>query len=373
MAGAILLPFLLVALVAAVLIVRPERGAKASSAPVVALSTGRVAPPPVAVSAPLPPARLAGQVAALGRGFDGVAGIAVASVDDGWAASFNGTRVLPQQSVRKLWVAAATLDQVEAGKQRLDDRMTLTRADLTLFHQPIRKRIGDGSYQTSVAELLRFAMTQSDNAANDVLYRRVGGQQGVSDFLNRKDLRQIAIGPEEKILQTTMAGLAWEDRFSFGKAFWQARDRVPPGTRAAALNAYLAAPPDGATPLAVADALARLARGTLLGPGATAQLTGLMAQSETGPDRLRGALLAGDGWSLAHKTGTGQVMGNFATAYNDVGVLTAPSGRRYAIAVLIGSTRQPVKERQALMQGVVRAVMACDGVAGCAVAKPLAP
>lgn len=361
LAGAILLPLALAAAVGFALVTTPNRGAvpalpaAQAAAPVQRTEAGAVLPTMRA-----PPAALAAQIAALGHNFDGVVGIAVVSVNDGWQAGFAADRILPQQSLRKLWVAAATLEQAEQGRLALGDPVTLTRADLTVFHQPIRKRIGDGAYQSNVAELLRYAMTQSDNAANDVLYRRVGGQAGVSDFLARKALGQIAIGPEEKTLQTTMAGLVWDDRFSFGKAFWQARDRVPLDVRARALNAYLAAPPDGATPIAVATALAKLARGHLLGPDASSYLIDLMAQSTTGPERLRGALGEGSGWTLAHKTGTGQVLGSFATAYNDVGLLRAPSGRNYAIAVMIGATRQPVKVRQSLMQAVTSTVMACE-------------
>jgi beta-lactamase class A len=61
---------------------------------------------------------------------------------------------------------------------------------------------------------------------------------------------------------------------------------------------------------------------------------------------------------LAHKTGTGQVMGYYATAYNDVGILTSPRGQHYAVVVMIASTQRPVPERQALMAAVTRAVIA---------------
>jgi len=58
-----------------------------------------------------------------------------------------------------------------------------------------------------------------------------------------------------------------------------------------------------------------------------------------------------------HKTGTGQQLGNWVAGYNDVGVVTAPDGRTYAVAVLIGSTRQPIPVRQRLMSDVVRAIV----------------
>ncbi|HEX8556459.1 MAG TPA: serine hydrolase, partial [Sphingomonas sp.] len=137
-------------------------------------------------------------------------------------------------------------------------------------------------------------------------------------------------------------------------AFEAARARLDPAARAAALDAYVANPPDGAAPLAIADALARLARGELLSETSTRVMLETMARSTTGRARLRAALPAG--WQIAHKTGTGQDLGRRNAGFNDVGLLTAPDGRRFAIAVLIGDTVRPIRERQALIQGVASAV-----------------
>jgi beta-lactamase class A len=314
---------------------------------------------------PKPPIMLAEQIIAIGSAFPGSAGIAVTSVDTGWTASFAGDQIFPQQSVSKLWVAAAILDKVDKGEISLDDRISLTPRDLTIFHQPIRKYIMAGNYAPTIAELMRYAMTQSDNTANDVLYRKAGGQQGVGGFIARKTLGQIAIGPGEKILQTEMAGLQWDDSFSHGRAFWQVRGRMPTETRSRALSRYLASPPDGATPMAIATGLSKLQKGQLLTPRSSAVLLSLMAQSKTGPDRLRGAITQGSGWSMAHKTGTGQVLGSIATAYNDVGILNAPSGKSYAVVVMIASTQISVKGRQEMMHMVMQAVMRCDAGGDC--------
>ncbi len=62
------------------------------------------------------------------------------------------------------------------------------------------------------------------------------------------------------------------------------------------------------------------------------------------------------GWSIAHKTGTGQVWRGYAVGINDVGLLTAPDGRVYAVAVMMPRTYKPVPERLAFMQQVSRAV-----------------
>src|SRR3546814_16813081 len=64
------------------------------------------------------------------------------------------------------------------------------------------------------------------------------------------------------------------------------------------------------------------------------------------------------GWTYGHKTGTGQQLAPRSTGYNDVGIMTAPDGTSYAVAVMIASTTQPIPKRWELMQAVSRAVAA---------------
>ena len=305
------------------------------------------------------PAALATRITALGRTFDGEAGIVVQSIDDGWIASHNGDIPLPQQSLSKLWVAVTALDKADKGALSLNDSVTLTSADLSIFHQPIRKRIlASGSFRTTNADLLRRAMTQSDNTANAALFRQVGGRDGVVGFLSGKGLNNIKMDESEKALQMGIVGMEWRDSYSYGRNFWKARKRVPFAQRMQKMGVYLADPPDAATPHGVAKGLQMLATGRLLSSRSSAYLIDLMAKSKTGPKRLRGGLSAG--WSLPHKTGTGQVLKLLATAYNDVGILISPTGRRYAVVVMIGATNRPVPERQDLMQAVTRSVIACE-------------
>src|SRR5688572_29620484 len=101
----------------------------------------------------------------LGEDFDGVVGIAVREVDGGWTTSVNGNRYFPQQSVSKFWVALTAFQRVDAGELDLSRQVTLRRADLTLFHQPIASQIGANGYTTTLGDLVFRALTQSDNTA----------------------------------------------------------------------------------------------------------------------------------------------------------------------------------------------------------------
>lgn len=325
-------------------------------APPVRVVQPRAVPPG---ATPRPSAMLLREIERLGRGFDGVVGIAVRDVQAGWTVSYNGTGRFPQQSVSKLWVAMTLLDAVDEGRLRLSDPITVTRADLTLFHQPVRAMMGPNGFSTTIRELLTIAMTQSDNTANDVLLRRAGGPEAVRRFLARNGIAGIAFGPGEKLLQSRTAGLEWKPEYAGGQAWLAARAALPFEVRRAALERYLADPMDGAQPEGMVAGLARLRKGELLSPSSTQTLLSIMAASKTGPQRLKGGL--GENWAFAHKTGTGQELGSLATGYNDVGLLTAPDGRTFAVAVMIASTRQPIWARMQLMQNVTRAVVSFAG------------
>ena len=63
------------------------------------------------------------------------------------------------------------------------------------------------------------------------------------------------------------------------------------------------------------------------------------------------------GWTVGHKTVTGQDIGGRTAGYNDVGYLIAPDGKAYAIAVMMGDTDKTIPQRQELMQAVVQGVV----------------
>jgi len=93
----------------------------------------------------------------------------------------------------------------------------------------------------------------------------------------------------------------------------------------------------------------------LLSPASTARLLDIMAHTHTGPNRLKGGLE--QAWTLSHKTGTGQVMDGIQAGYNDIGILTGPDGRSYAVAVMIKKTSTPLPVRMTMMNNVVQAVI----------------
>ncbi|MDZ3830510.1 MAG: class A beta-lactamase [Sphingopyxis sp.] len=350
-------------------IVPPPREAPRTAHGAVTVPIGPPARPVAAAQAPRPPADpgfrrappgLEDRIGQLWRSFPGKTGIAVQRIDGEWAFAQRGADLFPQQSVSKLWVTMAVLDAVDQGRISMDQKVRIGPDDLTLFHQPLAARVrAEGAVTMSVRDLVETAITHSDNTANDSLLRTVGGPEAVRRFIRSKDLGAIRFGPGERLLQSGTAGLAWQQAFSVGRSFQQARAALPEATRKAAMDRYLADPVDGASPAAIAAALTRLARGSLLSPQSTEYLLGVMSRTRSGPRRLRGGLPAD--WKFGHKTGTGQDFKGMTAGYNDIGIATAPDGTRYAIVVLLGDTTASVPARMSLMQAVSGAVAEFHG------------
>lgn len=310
-----------------------------------------VAPRPTPLSDPsrASPAMVDG-IRSLWLSYPDKTGIAVIRDGASWTIEHRGAELFPQQSVSKLWVAISLMEAVDQGRLRLSDEVTVTGSDLAVFSTSMQQLIGADGFQTTLGELLERAMIKSDNTANDVLMRKVGGPAAIRAMISAKGLGAIRFGPGENLLQSGTAGLTWQESYKYGKAFQAARAMLSEETRAKAMDRYLADPPDGASPIAIAKALLRLKRGELLSSSSTQILLGLMEASETGKQRLRAGVPWE--WRFGHKTGTGQDHKGRNAGYNDVGFMTAPDGTTYAVVVMIADTRQPVPVRMELMQGI---------------------
>lgn len=357
--ASIMLPLLISACVSAPAPQRPVPKPAPRPTPAIVVPVPKpAAPKPLpAQNSAQAPAQLEAELHEIWRAFPGKTGIAVQRIDGQWVTGKRLGEWFPQQSVSKMWVAMTILDQVDSGRLRLDQTVRIGMNDLAVFHQPIRERVvANGAIEESISSLLEQAITASDNTANDSLLRTAGGPAAVRNFIERKQLGKIRFGPGERLLQSQIAGMSWQQEYSLGRRFYTARADLPYERRKASLDAYLADPIDGAAPDAIAGALSRLARGELLSPASTRLLLAMMERTKSGPNRLKSGVPAG--WRFGHKTGTGQQLDSVSTGYNDIGIMTAPDGTRYAVVVMISSTTAPVPDRMAMMQAVSRTVAA---------------
>ena len=77
---------------------------------------------------------------------------------------------------------------VEAARFKLDQPITVTRTDFSLYHSPLAKAFKGERNAYPLRELIRLAAGESDNTAADLLMRRLGGPQVVSQMLKLQEM-----------------------------------------------------------------------------------------------------------------------------------------------------------------------------------------
>jgi beta-lactamase class A len=276
--------------------------------------------------------------------------------DESTIVCVNGDQRSSLQSVMKLVAAIAVLERVDAGQWRLDEAVTVRGQDLSVGVQPIAKLVGTNGFRTSVADLMRRAIVDSDSAATDVLVARLGGPKTVQAVLDRHHIVGVRVDRDERHLQTETSGLSWRPEFVDPAVLDRAMEAVPKARRDAAFRKYQADVRDTATPRGMVSLLQALAEGRLLSAESTAHLLRVMTETVTFPDRLKAGL--SPGWTLGHKTGSSGDRFGITVATNDVGVLTAPDGSLISIAVFVSDSKAPAAERAAVIAGVARAAIA---------------
>jgi beta-lactamase class A len=265
-------------------------------------------------------------------------------------ACTRGSEQFSLQSVMKMLVGIAVLDAVDTKGWKLDDTVVVRKQDLSVFVQPLAKLVGNGEYKTNIGDLVRRGIIDSDSGAADVLVARLGGPEAVQAVLTKKGISGIRLDRDERHLQTEIAGLTWKVEYVDEKVFQAAREALPEEKRAAAYARYQKDPRDTSTPRGMTAMLLRLFDGKLLSAKSTAFVVQAMKDCATGTDRLKAGLAPG--WTLAHKTGTSSSWKGMAAATNDVGMMTAPDGTKIAVAVFVGDSRAPEKQRDAFIAKV---------------------
>lgn len=285
----------------------------------------------------------------------GQVGIGVMDLNTGESWFHNGDQRLPMQSVYKLPVGIVVLKQVDAGQLSLDQLVTVSRQDFAPLWSPMREEIKGNSKQFTVQELLERSVGVSDNTAVDVLIRLVGGTEKVTETLRQMNIQGIRVDRLERQLQPDCVGLTnFRPELADEQRYAAAVEAIPVAVKQAALERYLSDPRDTATPEETIDLLAKLQSRQLLSENSTALLLKIMTDSPTGQNRLKAGLP--QGWSIAHKTGTGPEVLGVGTATNDVGIITAP-GKQVAIAVFVAGSKAPIEQREQVMAQVAATVV----------------
>ncbi|HEX7723827.1 MAG TPA: class A beta-lactamase [Pyrinomonadaceae bacterium] len=259
------------------------------------------------------------EIASLAKGRVGVSAMVLETGET--VAALNSQDHFPMQSVYKLPISMAVMKQADAGKTKLEQKLKIAKEDYVggAAHSPIRDRYRNGA-ELMVNELLRFALSESDGTASDVLMKLAGGHGAVQSYLTELGIKDMIV-------------LDTEQSFTQDHSL-QYRNFASPDAAVALLRALYEH------------------RG--LSESSQALVLKFMTESTTGPKRLKGLLPVGT--NVAHKTGTSGTENGITAATNDIGIIILPNGKHLAIAVFVSDSPADEATRESTIAKIAKAV-----------------
>ncbi|BFV55425.1 PEN family class A beta-lactamase, Bpc-type [Kitasatospora sp. CMC57] len=221
-------------------------------------------------------------------------GVFARNMVTGGCVAYRADELFPICSVHKTITAAAVLRDLDRNGEFLAERIRYTEQDVrSAGYAPITGTAEHLATGMTVAELCAAALCYSDNAADNLLLRQLGGPTSVTRFCR-------SIGDGVTRLDR------WEPELNSAE----------PGRVT-----------DTTSPAAIGRSHMKLVLGNALAPHDRRQLTRWLLANTTSGARFRAGLP--EGWALADKTGTG----NYGTT-NDVGIAWTPDRTPVVLAVL---------------------------------------
>ena len=230
--------------------------------------------------------------------------VSILDFESGNSTDINGNKKLPMLSVFKFHIALAVLNEVDAGKLKLDRKILIKKSDLLEnTWSPIREKYPEGNIEMSVSELLKYTVAQSDNNGCDILLRLIGGTETVQKFINANGIKDFQIKANEAKMHQGYEFMYWN---------WT-------------------------TTNAANQLLKKLYDGKILSKKSTDFLMKIMIETTTGTNKIIAQLPKGT--PIAHKTGSsGKDDKGLTVAENDIGIITLPNGKHYAISVFVSDS-----------------------------------
>lgn len=226
------------------------------------------------------------------------------------------------QSVFKYHIGLAMMTEIDEGRFSLDQKIEIKKSELLPgLWSPIREAFSEGTTM-SIAEILEYTVSQSDNVGCDVLLRLLGGPEAVERFVKRYGVKDISIRINEETMQSN-----WDMMYQ-----------------------------NWTTPKAANDVLKKFYENKkkLLSQKSYDFLWKVMRETSTGPKRLKGQLPAGT--IVAHKTGYSgahKTTGIYA-AVNDIGIVYLPNGKHFYISVFVTDSKEDFDTNERIIADIAK-------------------
>ena len=243
---------------------------------------------------------LKNKIEAITKGKQATVGVAILDLKTHETLTVNDGHY-PMQSVFKFHLALAVFNLIDKGKLLLNQKIHVKKEDWQpKTHSPLRDKYGAGNADISLKEILSFTVSQSDNDGCDILFKLAGGTKKVNDFIHSTGVKDVSIVATEAKMHKD-----WNVQYT-----------------------------NWSSPLAAAKLLESFYQKHILSKNSQAELWKMLVETSTGPTKIKG-LLPKDA-VVGHKTGwSGTNDAGLTGATNDIGIVTLPNGRQFAIAVFV--------------------------------------
>lgn len=232
--------------------------------------------------------------------------VSVLGFEDDFNFNKNGEKKLPMQSVFKFHIAAAVLDLVDKGKLSLDQKILLDKSNLLEnTWSPLRDKYKDKNEEVPLSEIIDQTVAMSDNNGCDILLNLIGGTQTVQKFMDSKGIKGFQIKYNEEVMHKD----------------WNAQYENYSTTNSAV------------------QVLKKFYDRKLLSKNSTGYLMKVMLGTKTGLNKMVEQLP--ENTPVARKTGaSGKNKDGLTGAENEIGIVTLPNGKHYAIALFVSNSTE---------------------------------
>ena len=252
-----------------------------------------------------------------------VVGVSIVGNNGEDTIAVNAERHFPMQSVFKFHIAVTMLSEIDKGNFSLDQKIKIQKKDLVPgTYSPIREKYPEGTTLT-IAEILKYMVSQSDNIGCDILLRLLGGPQVVENYFLNNKFKDISIKINEEVMQNN-----WDLQFQ-----------------------------NWTTPNAANQVLESFYSNSqkLLSQKSHDFIWKIMRETATGLDQLKGKLP--EGTVVAHKTGWSgrNKTTGITAAVNDVGIVFLPTGQHFFISVFITNSKEDKTTNAKIIADIAKA------------------
>jgi beta-lactamase class A len=231
-------------------------------------------------------------------------GVGILDFDNGDTLTFNGKGHFPMQSVYKFHLALTVLSQIDRGKFSLNQAIFVSKADMNLnLYSPMREKYPEGNINLPLSEIIKYTVSQSDNSGCDLLFKLIGGTKKANEYIHDIGIKDVAILDPELRMQSD-----WSLQYK-----------------------------NYSTPFAAVQLLQKFHKEHIISKISQDFLYKIIIETTTGPNKIKGLLPPNA--IVAHKTGfSGKNKEGLTGATNDIGIITLPNGKQFAIAVFVSNS-----------------------------------